>query len=495
LHQRFEGNAEAFDLVVDEMQLQKGVSRLLDGAVNATGQRADGGGWMVDYSARMNSDLARVSGLSIVPIKDPLKSGQLELRLAGQFHEGNQMTAKGVVEVRDLRPAGYTGRPLALKLEPEIEGQAGTEKLVISTPVRLVGPTTTTSGTLATTLEPGGEERQRLDAQLVLDEFSIDEWQPIMDAFAGEEPAAPAQRDAAPDVKSPWSGFEGQLLARINRLQAAGNFLTNVSARIRVEEGKTVQAELAATSGQSPLKAVGTLGFQPDRPAQPYALTGMLDVQRLDVAPFLKVPGSNKPVLLEGVFNASGTFQSNAPNLAFLADKATGEFVLQSVTNGVFRPLGEKTSLATGVSGILGALAGNRKEVGWVQQVIDQLKEIPFTQMTFRVGREKNLDLFLRDLDLISRETRIKGSGVIQYKENAPLIQFPMDMRFELFAKGRLAEALRAGNQLRSEQPDPMGFYPGPPLPLRGSLAQPESLLINLLMGSGAQLLPGLLGK
>lgn len=493
MHQRFEASAGSFDLVVDEMQLRKGASRLLDGALKATGRRADGGAWIGDYSVRMNSDLAQVSALSIVPIKEPLSSGRLEGQLAGEFHKGERVTANGVLEVRELRPAGYSGRALSLKLDPELEGQPATGKLVFSTPIRLVGPASATTGTFATTLDPGADGRQRFDAQLLLDAFSLDEWQPIIASLSAKEPAAPAPRDTTPDSESPWSGLEGNAVARINRLQAGGNIVTDITASIRIEAGQTLQAELTGQSGQSPLKSVATVQFQPDRPARPYTLSGLLDVQGLDVAPFLRQPGSNKPLILEGIFNANGTFQSNAPNLSLLAENATGEFLLQSASNGIFRPLGEKTSLATGLSGIIGALAGNRKEVGWVQQVIDQLKEIPFTQMSFRMGREQNLDFFLRELDLISRETRIKGSGIFHYKENAPLLQFPMDLRFELFAKGRLAEALRSGNQLRSEQPDAMGFYPGPPLPMRGSLARPESLLINLLMESGSQLLPGLL--
>jgi hypothetical protein len=321
-----------------------------------------------------------------------------------------------------------------------------------------------------------------------------EEWQPLQSSFSSVDTGPPAQRDATPDNTAPWAGLEGEATIRIKRLHLGESFFEDTVATITVDAGNSVRTHLAGRTGQTPLEALATLSFNPVTPDRPYSLDGALKVKALDVTPFLKDPGSARPVILEGIFDVDGTFQSTAPNLAFLQDSLAGDFLLKSAAPGIFRPLGEKTSLATGISGLLGALGGGSNKVGWVQEVINQLKEIPFTQMTFRVGREDNLDLFLKNLDLVSRETRIRGDGILQYKEGASLMQFPMDLRFNLFAKGKLAQALANGNQLRSDQADELGFFPGPPLPLKGSLSQPESLLINLLMDSGSQLLPGLLG-
>jgi hypothetical protein len=368
------------------------------------------------------------------------------------------------------------------------------ETLELSTPLRLVGPATLTSGSISTKLVKSASGRQVFDAAIVLDDFSPDEWQPLQALFAKDEPVVVAERDPTPDEQAPWSQLEGQAIARIDRLRMGSNVLNDISATIIVANGQTVRAGLVGRSGQSPLNANAEITFNPGQAARPYSLNGDLDIQGVDVGSYLKSPGTNKPVILEGIFNAKGKFRSTAPNLAFLMDQATGDFLLQSAGRGTFRPLGEQTSLASGISGILGALGGGNKQVGWVQEVINQLKEIPFTQMSFRIGRGDNLNLFLKEFDLVSRETRIRGDGILQYKEGASLMQFPIDLRFSLFAKGKLADALRNGNQLLSEEPDALGFLPGPPLPLRGSLAQPESLLVNLLMDSGSQLLPGLLG-
>jgi hypothetical protein len=217
-----------------------------------------------------------------------------------------------------------------------------------------------------------------------------------------------------------------------------------------------------------------------------------VDVKEFDVTPFLKDPGSSQPPILEGKFNLSGSFQATAANPAFLIDRMIGSAKLQSAGQGRFRPLGENTNLAGGAVGILGSLSGSIRELAWVQLVIDQLKEIPYSQMQFEVAREPDLDFVLRNLDIVSRETRIQGQGTIDFSEGLPLLQLPIDMNFQLFAKGRLADVLRTGKQLRSEQPDALGFLPGPPLPLKGTLGEPESLLVNMLMESGSQFLPGL---
>jgi hypothetical protein len=245
-------------------------------------------------------------------------------------------------------------------------------------------------------------------------------------------------------------------------------------------------------SGSAPLKLEAVVDFQADQPQRPYVLAGNLDVKEFVVTPFLAESGSGRPPILEGAFNLGGSFQATAPNPAFLVDRMIGTVSLQSVGTGIFRPLGENTAMAGGVSGLLGSLSGSIHELAWIQQVFDPLTEIPYTRMEFSVSRTPKLDFVLKGLDLVSRETRIQGEGSIDYVKGLSLLQLPIDLRFELSGKGRLAEALRTGNQLRPGQPDALGFFKGPVFPVQGTLGEPESLLMNILMQSGSQLLPGL---
>ncbi len=337
-------------------------------------------------------------------------------------------------------------------------------------------------------------ERHRIEAEIALDELVAAEWEALLGLLPEEE--APAAKDTRPDAAPPWAGLEGRILARIDRLQVGAETIADARAELRIEDGRRVRATLGAVGGGAPLRADAVLDFDDSRPDLPYALAGSLDVRGLDVTPFLRPPDPRKPGILEGAFNVRGQFQARAPNLALLGERAAGEFVLESSRGGVFRPLGERTAAAQGISGLIGGLAGGVRQLRWIQEVVDQVQEIPYTRVSFRMGREPSLDWFLRDLDLVSREVRIRGGGRLQHVAGATLADLaalPVDFQFQLHAKGRLAESLRAGNQLRAETPDELGFLPGPPLPIRGSLAQPESLFVNLLMESAQGLLPGLL--
>jgi hypothetical protein len=328
-------------------------------------------------------------------------------------------------------------------------------------------------------------------SELALDTVSLDHWGPVLAAFGGEEPAA--GRDPTPDKAAPWAGLEGTAVLTVGRLVSGANEVTSLRAEAVIDQGRQVRARISGMIGDSPLSGDALVDFNAANPAAPYTLSGKVDLRGLDVTPLFKPQGSRQPGILEGVFNLQGSFHAQAPNLAHIADRASGELTLQSAGNGIFRPLGEQTSTARGISGLLGSLSGSIKELRWVQEVVDQVQEIPYTRMVFHLGRDQNLDLVMRDLDLVSRETRLRGSGRIPHQEGVALAQLPIDIQLNIFAKGRLAEALRTGRQLRSETPDDLGYLPGPPLPIKGTLGKPESLLVSLLMDSAQQLLPGLL--
>lgn len=338
-------------------------------------------------------------------------------------------------------------------------------------------------------LQPG----KSMNLAIEVDALNLDKLRMLFPESAeSPQPVAP---DRTPDAQAPWTGLVGTIEARLGRLIVEGRTIEDLTATVNLPESGPVTMTTSARSDGSPLEAGFELAFHAENPQSPYVLEGTVDVDDLEVTPFLRRTPDDRHPILEGVFDLNGRFQSTAPNLGLIAEQLSGSATLESVGNGTFRPLGEKTGMATGVSGILGALSGSVKELGWVREVINQLKEIPYTEMRFDVARDESLDLVLEQMDLISRETRIRGAGKIQYREGAALLQMPIQMQFQLFAKGRLAEALRAGGQLRSEEADARGFYPGPPLPVRGTLAEPESLLQNMLMESSSQLLPGLFGN
>ncbi|MCC5841090.1 MAG: hypothetical protein JJT96_13315 [Opitutales bacterium] len=483
-----EASANEFTAEFSNLDLRRNRQRLAEGQLRANGKR-QGDAWEIDFLTSGSADLAQVTRIPALAMPDPLSTGAFRWQLAGKL--GDEVTGFGTLSATEMRPARYDGRPYGLRLEPEFSFIPRSGALSVQSPVSLLGPANTTRGTLRARIDPPERNRQIFDVELRLDSLNFDEWQPLIAALQTETEAV--ERDPTPDTQPPWEGFQGEALVALDTLRIGESAFTDMEARVRIDDARTVRANIRGKSGEAPLRLEARLAFQENQRAQPYRLSGELDVRGFDVTPFLRPPDPRRPGILEGAFDVTGSFAGTAPNLAFLADRATGDFTLRSATPGVFRPLGEQTTMATGVSGLLGGLAGNIRELRWIQEVLDQLKEIPYSQLSFRFAREPNLDFVLSGFDLVSRETRLRGQGRLSHREGADLLQMPADIRLDIFAKGRLAESLRMGNQIRSEEPDELGFLPGPPLPLRGNLARPESLLLNMLMDAGQGLLPGLL--
>ncbi len=440
-----------------------------------------------DFALTGETDLTHLAGIPALGIRGGVRTGLGRVEARGTF--GEALEATGLLHIRELRPEGHSGRPYVIRLEPELA--VSEERIRVASPVLFTGPASESAGTLRFEgTPPANGGFLRFDAALDLDAFDLDDWQPLL-ALVPEGPEPPPVTDE-PDAEPFFAALDGTAVATIGQLQAGETNFRDLRAELRVTDGLHATVRVGGVSGESPIVLNADLRFDPEQPRTPYTLTGNLDVKAFDVTPFLRPEDPRRPPMLEGSFDVAGEFRSTSPNLDFIADRLTGDFSLRASRPGVFRPLGERTGMADSASGLIGAITGSVRELRWIQIVVDQLKEIPYQQMVFRVAREDNLDLVLRELDLVSRETRIRGQGRIQHREGADLLQMPMELPLRIHAKGALAEALREGRQLRGDEPDDLGFLPGPELPIRGTLANPESLFVNLMMDSAQSILPGL---
>lgn len=446
-------------------------------------RRAAGG----DFVLTGESDLAHLSGIPALGLRGGVRSGLGRVEARGSF--GDALEATGLLYIRELLPAEYSGRPYGMRLEPEIF--LSDERVRVVSPVLLSGPSADSEGTLRFEGTPPVDGAPfRFDAALDVDTVVLDDWEPVI-ALLPERLEPPPVTDE-PDTEPFFDGLDGIAVANVGRLRAGGTDFLDLRAEIRVEDGRGVAVRAVGTSGGSPLALNSELRFNADQPSEPYDLVGGINVKGFDVTPFLRPADPRRPPMLEGAFDVTGEFRSRGPNLDFIAERLTGDFTLRSASPGVFRPMGERTGVADSASGLIGALTGGMRELRWIQLVIDQLKEIPYQRMVFQFAREENFDFVLHNLDLISRETRIRGSGRIHHREGVDFTRMPIELPLRIHAKGALADALREGRQLRDGEPDELGFFPGPELPIRGTLANPESLFLNLMMDSAQTLLPGL---
>ncbi|MCC5805167.1 MAG: hypothetical protein JJU00_02455 [Opitutales bacterium] len=477
---------EALAVNVRNIELRHNGGRVFTGSGNF-GARDPMGAASGDFSLTGETDLTHLAGIPAVGLRGGVRTGLGRVEARGSFGDG--LEATGLLHIRELRPAGHPGRPYVIRLEPEVSISG--ERIRLASPIRLTGPTSESAGSLRFDgTPPANGGYLRFDAALDLDTFVLDDWQPLL-ALVPEGPAPPPVTDE-PDTEPLFERLDGTAVATVGRLRAGETDFRDLRAEVRITEGRRATVQARGTSGESPLVLNADLRFNAEQPRTPYTLTGDIDVKAFDVTPFLLPEDPRRPPMLEGSFDVAGDFRSTSPNLDLIADRLTGDFTLRASRPGVFRPLGERTGMADSATGIIGAITGSVRELRWIQIVADQLKEIPYQQMVFRVAREENLDIVLRELDLVSRETRIRGQGRIQHREGVDFLRMPMELPLRIHAKGALADALREGRQLRGTEPDDLGFLPGPELPIRGTLANPESLFVNLMMDSAQSILPGL---
>jgi hypothetical protein len=428
----------------------------------------------------------RASGEAQLPDLPPV---EFEVNFE-ETNSGAEGPFSGEVEIVSRMQGVAPTEVYTFRITPGITFDLATRSASLAGPFRLSGPESESNGTVTGKLDFADPAMLQFDLEVEADRIAAEELQPLLLLVSTED--AGTARDPQPDKSPPWENLEGQVTVRLGMLEVGMNRFSNLMVQATIEDGRKLSLETSGMSGSAPLKLDAVVDFQAEETQRPYVMVGDVNVQQFDVTPFLREAAYGRPPILEGAFNLAGSFQATAPNPAFLADRMIGSIRLQSAGRGIFRPLGENTAMAGGVAGLLGSLTGSIRELAWIQQVLDQLKEIPYTRMEFEVSRTPKLDFALKGLDLVSRETRIQGEGSLDYMQGLSLLHMPIDFRFDVSGKGRLAEALRKGNQLLSEEPDSLGFLKGPTFPVKGTLSEPESLLMNILMQSGSQLLPGL---
>ncbi|HEY3754673.1 MAG TPA: hypothetical protein VGL42_00845 [Opitutaceae bacterium] len=122
--------------------------------------------------------------------------------------------------------------------------------------------------------------------------------------------------------------------------------------------------------------------------------------------------------------------------------------------------------------------------------------DIGYDQLSFRLTRSPNGDVWCRDFALISPDLRLQGQAIVTHLPGTKFSDAPLDAALELKARGKLADALKYLDVLESK-PDDLGYRLCPlPIAVKGTLHHPDTsdlqaTLLKLLEGKGADLLHG----
>lgn len=304
----------------------------------------------------------------------------------------------------------------------------------------------------------------------------------------------------SPGVESPgrdkeplWAGLTGQVALALKKVVYGKDFeVSAIVGTLKIDAGALKLVGVRAGFGEgSDLKLNGGLGFTPGA-AEPYALAGTLDVANFNPAPVFRALDPARPPTVDGKFSVSSRFSGQARNLGELGERAHGDFTLTS-KGGIFRALSaefaakaESTSRAASAVAFLGSVAGSvtgRRDVADIGNraaataaLAKTISAIQYDQLNVVVSRDASLNTVLKDFTLIAPELRLAGSGRVVHQAGLPLLAQSLAMQFQLGARGRTGEVLKALGALDTGRTDDLGYLASTlPLKVTGTLGKPDT--------------------
>ena len=315
---------------------------------------------------------------------------------------------------------------------------------------------------------------------------------PITTATAPVATTSSTARPAGPvkDTTPVWAGFAGRIDVNLKSIkQGTANALTGFNGAFSAREDRLAVENISGQINGNPFKVIALLNFD-IKQARPYALTGSVDLPRLDVGDILKKANPAEPPALETVVSIAAKFSGTALNLAELQDRAIGTFEFKG-SKGVLRALNQKAQTASntaravsiGASLLGAALGGKAQGIGDkiaggaadAAELAQLLKDMPFDSVVVQGERIADGTLSLKSLEFLSPEVHLTGSGRVDLRPGVTIEKSPLALQLQLAGKNRVAGALDKLHQLDGKK-DPKGFYlMHTPFSLGGTVEKPDS--------------------
>jgi hypothetical protein len=289
--------------------------------------------------------------------------------------------------------------------------------------------------------------------------------------------AAPGGRDLVPF----WGNWEGSLRLSFDKLRTGDQDFNDVGGTFEIEHGSI---ELEGGHGELPPKSLasveGTISFDPAA-EKPYSLAGTLaPVANLDSALLLPAQPGQDPVI-EGHFTLAGTVTGSGANLDELLGHTQEEFQLSS-SNGIVRLL--TTNVADAVpeaaepvsdsldtvgnfvgSTLLGikghSIDPSKNKVNKPEEAVlnftNQVAEIGYDKVAVTAVRGADRTIRLLDLEMVSPDAHLKGTGQIAYAKGLPVSQEPLSLDLRLGVKDVSAKLLSSVGLLSPDK-DGLGY-------------------------------------
>lgn len=314
---------------------------------------------------------------------------------------------------------------------------------------------------------------------------------------SGATAKTPAAATLTPDRTPPWHGLQGRVEIDLKRVLYGRDYTgRGLRGSATLTPSRFTLDSLQGSFRDQPFNVGAALAFTPGQ-AQPYSLTGQVDIAGLAVGEVLRAANPGEKPLLESTVKVAAKLSGRGATVPDTVARAFGQF---EVTGGpgVLRALGKKgqtVGAASTLLGVAGALAGSGNTLA-LGQLGRELEEMKFDSFTLKVERDAALNFRATTIEFLSPSKRLTGRGAMTYREGAPFDAWPLELEFRLAGKDFMARLLNEARVLSGEQ-DEKGYFPmAVPFTVNGTLAGVNNSLWKVLAGSAARAgLEGLLGR
>jgi hypothetical protein len=322
---------------------------------------------------------------------------------------------------------------------------------------------------------------------------------------AARAPGAPA--GAAGRVPF-WGGWAGRVTVAFDHVHTPERDYDDVGGAFDLDAGAIkLEGGRAGIPRRRQVTGAGTLSFDPAAPL-PYHLQARAGVDQIDAATFCGTTPKGQDPMLEGKFAVAATLTGEGASLRDLASRTQQQFRVTG-TNGILRML--TTSVAevipqaeTPVKDAVGSVGhavqdfleikrnanADKNPVSpsaeAVLEFTTEITEIGYDQFHLTARRDPDGTLRLEDIAVTSPDSRLTGTGRIDYVAGRPLRARPLHLDLQFGAKAQLAELL-AHAALLTGRKDELGYsLLAQPVIFGGTLAQVDVTAWHDLLAKAA---------
>ncbi len=275
-------------------------------------------------------------------------------------------------------------------------------------------------------------------------------------ATAALNVAPPAQPKR--DVEPFWKSVTGQVAFELQEVHyGTDTIVRNLRGSARISDTGVAVEGVEGMMKDEPLKMAGGITFDAAA-AQPYSLTGDVDVKGFALGPLLQPANRREKPQLETTVAVDADLRGQGGTMMELLKNVSGTFDV-SGSDGILRMLGkrgETVGKVAGLVGLAGALTGSEKTMA-AAELTSAFNELKFDQFRMRVERGTDLSVTFSAIEFISPILRLSGTGSMAPQEGTEVENQPMNIVLQLGAKGTMAQLLNKVGLLSGET-DPQGY-------------------------------------